>query len=138
MTRPHLLFVYNADGGPLNALKDLWHKTVSPATYDCQLCTVTYGPLGMRREWRDFVRTLPASVTFLHRDELAAQHGVQGVPLPAAFVLDGAQVRPWLSAAQVKEARTLDDLMSLVRDSLPTTGPTAGSTLRPDAAARPA
>ncbi|PTA69707.1 hypothetical protein [Deinococcus arcticus] len=115
MSRPHLVFVYNADGGVLSGLKDLWHKTVSPHTYDCQLCAVTYGPLGMRREWRTFVQGLGAEVTFLHRDELRARHGLTGVPLPAAFVEQGGGLRPWLGAEDLRAAHTLDDLMALVQ-----------------------
>lgn len=111
-----LIFVYNADSGIFSGLKDLWHKTVSPQTYDCQLCAVTYGPLGMNREWRDFVRALDRDVRFLHRDELRDQHGVTDIPLPAAFEVqpDGA-LREWLSAPEMRSAATLEDLMGLVQ-----------------------
>ena len=50
-TFPTFLFVYNADSGPLKALFDFGHKIVSPGTYPCSLCRLTYGPFGMRREW---------------------------------------------------------------------------------------
>lgn len=118
MTAPPrpLLFVYNADAGLLNGLKDLWHKAVSPETYPCSLCAVTYGPLGMKRSWKEFVRGLGREVTFLHRDELRAQYGVEGVALPAVFELDGSgRPREWLSAAQLNRAGSLDDLMTLVQ-----------------------
>ncbi|WP_232337734.1 hypothetical protein [Deinococcus arboris] len=85
MTRPHLAFVDNADSGVLNDLKDLWHKMRSPQTYDCQWCAVTYGPLGMRRERRAFWQRLEADITFLHRDEVQARHGVGSLVLPAVF-----------------------------------------------------
>lgn len=111
---PPLLFVYNADGGVLNSLKDLWHKTVSPQTYDCQLCAVTYGPLGMRREWREFVRGLGTEVKFLHRDELQEQYGLSGVSLPAVFEQTPEGPRVWLSAQDVRGARDLEALMELV------------------------
>lgn len=111
-----LIFVYNADGGVLNGLKDLWIKTVRPQDYDCQLCAVTYGPLGMKGEWRDYVRGLGQGVRFLHRDELRAEYGVQDVPLPAAFEVgpDGS-LREWLPASEMRAAATLEDLMELVR-----------------------
>ncbi|PNY82262.1 hypothetical protein [Deinococcus koreensis] len=113
---PRLLFVYNADAGLLNGLKDIWHKVVSPETYPCSLCGVTYGPLGMKREWKEFVRGLGREVKFLHRDELRAQYGVQGVALPAVFEVQG-QGKPalWLPAEEIDRARSLDDLIALVR-----------------------
>ena len=55
MTETTLLFVYNADSGKLNALKDAIHKVVKPSTYPCSLCTVTYGNLGMKRTWKTFI-----------------------------------------------------------------------------------
>jgi len=114
-----LVFVYNADSGVLNALKDLWIKTVHPQDYGCQLCAVTYGPLGMKREWRDYVRRLGVGVRFLHRDELRAEFGVTGVPLPAAFKVgpDG-RLREWLPAAELRSARTLGELMEVVQARL--------------------
>ena len=143
MPTPPLLFVYNADSGVLNALKDLWIKTVTPERYECQLCAVTYGPTGMKREWRRFVAGLSsevlsanraaddgleAPVGFLHRDELAARYGLTGVPLPAAFLLVDGQPQPWLSAEQLNACRSLSDLKTLVQNSLP-----AGTTARQDA-----
>jgi hypothetical protein len=119
MPTPPLLFVYNADSGVLNALKDLWIKTVTPERYDCQLCAVTYGLTGMKREWREFVKHLGTPVEFLHRDELVARYGPTDVTLPAAFIVGGGQPQLWLSADQLVACRTLADLMTLVRRELP-------------------
>ena len=47
-----LIFVYNADGGRLAGLQDMFHKILSPATYSCSLCAVTYGATSMRPEWQ--------------------------------------------------------------------------------------
>ncbi|WP_102128535.1 hypothetical protein [Deinococcus planocerae] len=114
-----LVFVYNADGGVLNGLKDLWVKTVRPEEYDCQLCAVTYGLTGMKREWRDYVRGLGRDVRFLHRDELRDQYGVEGVPLPAAFeVGPGGALCEWIPASEMRAAASLADLMRLVKARL--------------------
>ncbi|ULH16737.1 hypothetical protein MF271_09255 [Deinococcus sp. KNUC1210] len=110
-----LVFVYNADSGLLNALKDLWVKTVAPHTYDCQLCAVTYGPTGMRREWRDFVNGLGRETVFLHRDELAARYGLHQQALPAVYSMDNGTLRVWLSADELRACTTLEALMKLVR-----------------------
>ncbi|MCP2013681.1 hypothetical protein L1280_000809 [Deinococcus sp. HSC-46F16] len=115
--RPPLIFVYNADGGVVNGLKDLWHKTISPQTYACSLCAVTYSPLGMRREWREFLRGLGREVRFLHRDELAAEFGLRDVPLPAAYEQrpDGT-LGEWLPASELRAVTTLEDLMGRVAE----------------------
>lgn len=79
----HLLFVYNADGDLGSRLLDAAHKALSPATYPCGLCAITYGPLGVRPAWRAFVDALPVPVAFLHRDTFRARYGDR--PLPAVL-----------------------------------------------------
>jgi hypothetical protein len=37
-----LLFVYNADAGLVTGLLDTLHKVLSPSTYSCSLCAITY------------------------------------------------------------------------------------------------
>ena len=114
-----LLFVYNADGGPLAGLKDVFHKILSPATYPCSLCAITYGAASMQPQWRAFIKALPVPVEFLHRDEFIrdypqwARH-----PLPAAFAVDERGVlTPFIGAAELATA-DLNGLMELVRQRL--------------------
>ena len=61
-TKPTLLFVYNADSGLLNSAKDYVHKIISPKTYECNLCAVTFGNFGIKNEWKRFVDSLNYSV----------------------------------------------------------------------------
>jgi len=114
-----LLFVYNADAGLLAGLKDTFHKILSPATYACALCAVTYGATSMRPEWRAFIKSLPVKVAFLHRDEFALAYP-QGARhrLPAAFAVDetGA-LKPFIAAEEMQGA-DLNGLMELVRQKL--------------------
>ena len=114
-----LLFVYNADGGLLPGLKDIFHKILSPLTYSCSLCAITYGATSMQPQWREFIKALPVPVEFPHRDEFRrdypqwARH-----PLPAAFAVDGAGVlTPFITAPEL-DAADLDGLMQLVRERL--------------------
>ena len=37
-----LIFIYNAKSGFINELVDIPHKIISPETYDCNLCAITY------------------------------------------------------------------------------------------------
>jgi hypothetical protein len=109
-----LLFVYNADSGMVNALKDYVHKAVSPSTYECQLCALTYGGLGMKGSWARFVDSLDMPVEFLHKDELRERHGVDDVPLPAVLVWTGDDTTVLISADEINRLRILEDLEALV------------------------
>lgn len=115
---PKLVFVYNANGGLLNALGDALHKLVSPQTYPCSLCALTYGSVRMRPEWRTFIQELGIPVRFLHADELRREYGDPGAPLPAAFMQRGGQLEPWLPKAAIDGCRTLEELEALISSRL--------------------
>lgn len=112
-----LLFVYNADSGVMQALRDAVHKTVSPETYGCNLCALTYGSLGMRRRWRGFVDGLPLPAVFVHRDEFRDGYD-RDVALPAAFVEEDGELSLLLSADEINGCGTLDELMALVEEKV--------------------
>src|SRR5205085_12170638 len=91
-----LIFVYNAESGLFNALSDMAHKLISPETYQCNLCALTYSAFGMRKSWKQFLETLDRPIEFLHADELKQQHGVANVALPAIFITEGRGLKLWV------------------------------------------
>lgn len=119
MAAARLLFVYNADSGILNALKDSVHKLRSPETYACSLCAVTYGALSMQPEWKAYLKRLPYETVFLHRDEWHRDHPSSTEPLPAIFVQQG-QEHPQLlvCAEEMPLGQSLDQLMALLDQRL--------------------
>ena len=122
MTHPiamdKIIFVYNADSGILNAMKDWAHKIVSPETYPCSLCALTYDNLGMRRPWREFTEELEYEIEFLHRDELEEQYGIRDVPLPAAFIHQTYELNLWIQSEAMNACQSLDELQTLVQTKL--------------------
>lgn len=113
-----LIFAYNANSGLFNALTDMAHKILSPNTYPCRLCALTYSNFGMRREWRDFVNRLSTQVEFLHADELKGKYGVEVVALPAVFMQRGGELEVVIHKDALDACQTLADLESLVVDSV--------------------
>ncbi len=64
-----LIFVYNANSGKLNAYLDSLHKIVSPKTYPCSLCDITYGVFKIRPEWKAYRESGELEMEFHHIDE---------------------------------------------------------------------
>ena len=64
-----IIFVYNADSGFVSTLIDIGHKVISPDTYSCNLCKMTYGVIGEREEWKKYRESSKAEMEFLHKDE---------------------------------------------------------------------
>ena len=86
-----LLFVYNADGGLANALLDTGRRIFRPSQYECALCMVTYGPFGMKNDWKRFTSELPYKVSFLHRNELTKKLKNMQLDFPC-LILETPQV----------------------------------------------
>lgn len=89
LTAAALILVYNAPDGIIAAVRDAVHKLVSPATYPCSLCAITYGAVAMRREWKAYLARLPHLVTFYHRDGFARAFPGLEVRLPAILIAQG-------------------------------------------------
>lgn len=112
---PSLLIVYNADSGIFNALSDAVHKAIAPETYECSLCAVTYGMVSMRRDWRQFLGSLPITKRFFHRDDFRAAYPQAATDLPAILLSDGTQNLVTLLGRA--ELIGVDDLARLIRDT---------------------
>ena len=113
--KDRLLFVYNADSGLLNMLMHWTHKIVSPSTYNCQLCALTYSNSGMRKEWQAFITSLSLESVFFHRDEFIKQYpSLKDTPLPCVLIekkSDPPAIRLLLGAEALNKQKTLDQLI---------------------------
>ena len=98
---------------------DSVHKLVSPSTYPCQLCAITYGLIGMRREWRAFLDRLGMETVFHHRPDFrAAFPAAANWPLPLIAVDTDGVLAPLVSAADFRFIPDLAALIVLVKERL--------------------
>ena len=124
-----LIFVYNAEsGGTFTALKDTLHKTFRKSTYECNLCAVTFGAFGMKKEWKNFVNDLDIPVEFrkkdkfkfefLHKDEFNQEYNVVDAKFPSAYVLDKSGLNLFISQDEMNAVKSIDELKNLVDSKL--------------------
>jgi hypothetical protein len=119
MNKNRLIFVYNADGGLFNTATDIAHKILSPDTYSCDLCALTHGYFSVRKNWVSFLDTLPLECDFLHRDEFRGKYTDQLDELPAVFLIKDERLELLLSAQDIKQCETLDQLKQQITQNLP-------------------
>ena len=114
-----LLFVYNADSTFFASLIDFAHKVVTPKTYRCNLCMITYGLFEMKGEWKEFLDTLPQQKTFLHKDDFVKKYPEQAkFPLPAIFIISNSAISELVSAREINQEKDLESLKNLLLSKL--------------------
>ncbi|WP_101447523.1 GTPase [Aquimarina sp. MAR_2010_214] len=64
-----LFFVYNAKSDIWNKYLDIFHKTMSPTTYSCDLCSLTHGNFSEKKVWKDFRENSDHEFVFMYKDE---------------------------------------------------------------------
>ncbi|KPF62784.1 hypothetical protein IP88_14270 [alpha proteobacterium AAP81b] len=99
---------------------DSVHKLVSPATYPCSLCAITYGLVGMHRRWRDWLAAQALPAVFHHRrDFRAAFPAAADTPLPLVALARGPALTVVLDAADLARLADLDALIAALDRRLP-------------------
>lgn len=119
-----LLFVYNANSDAGSQVFDFAHKIMSPATYDCQLCTLTYGRFAEKRQWRAFRKTLLAKgykLSFLHKDEFQKGYKSKFVPaftFPIILVETLHDLEVLVPTEQLNKMEQVGELVAVVEAAL--------------------
>jgi hypothetical protein len=112
MNEKHLIFIYNSDSDFFSTLSDFAHKVLSPSTYQCQLCALTYGNFSMKNEWKSFIENLPVKVVFLYKDEFRKRYKIEAA-LPAIYIYDN-RLEEFLSKESIEQCKSLQELKQLI------------------------
>jgi len=116
-----LIFVYNADSGLGNVLVDGAHKILSPSTYDCKLCELTFGAFTEKSVWKKFRKESAHEMEFLHKDEFKKQYASKfGYKFTYPIVLvEGAKgLEVFITTAEMNAVENADELIAIVEKRL--------------------
>ena len=113
MENRKLLFIYNADSSLEHKVFDFLHKAVSPSTYQCSLCAITYGTFTMRNDWREFLSLLSIPVEFLYRNEFRSYYTGQKMQYPVILFQKEKELEQLVTAEELKTL-DLDGLKQLL------------------------
>lgn len=128
-----LIFIYNANSGKINSLLDSAHKIVSPSTYDCKLCDLTYGVFKENELWSSFreqlVEHYPAmQLEFLHKDEFVEQYKSKWLPkydFPIILMThqhdvynDKTDLDVFMNTAEMNDQETIEQLITSIEKRL--------------------
>ena len=112
-----LIFVYNAKSGMVNEFLDFAHKIVSPSTYNCNLCAISYGNFTMKKKWSDYISSLPVRSTFTYKDKVS-EYGYDNIKLPSIILQDKSKSKVIISSEEINKLKKIDQLINILSDRL--------------------
>ena len=112
-----LIFIYNAKSGLVNELIDFAHKIVSPSTYNCNLCAISYRNFSMKKKWSDYISSLPISSTFTYKDKVS-KYGYENIELPSIIFRDNSKSNVIISNEEINKLKKIDQLINILSDRL--------------------
>ncbi|ARS35560.1 hypothetical protein [Pontibacter actiniarum] len=112
-----LQFVYNAEKGFFNKLTDFAHKIISPGTYACSLCALTYGKFTRKQAWTNYVSSLPMEVEFIYKDEWKFSPVREQYPLVALQTRED-RIEVLLEAEELNSLKSLKELQERLDKAL--------------------
>lgn len=112
-----LIFVYNADSGPISGLLDIGHKILSPSTYQCSLCKLTTDTFTEKEDWKEFRKSIGVPMEFLHRDEFENKYDLR-FDYPVILKKNN-NMEVLLSKRDIDALEDLDALIEAVKKQLP-------------------
>jgi hypothetical protein len=121
-----LIFVYNANSGKINGYMDMAHKIVSPSTYQCRLCDLTYGVFKENVEWarfRESIKNLNTvrDLEFLHIDEFEKNYKSKWLPkyeYPVILEVTHNGLELFMSNTEMNQITTTADLIDRITTKL--------------------
>ena len=109
-----LIFIFNSDSGVLPKIKDYASHATAPGTDGCNLYSLTYSPIGMKKEWKRFIRDLGFPARFLNRNEFSSEFGPRALKFPVVLLRTGSELRLLISPEEINRCAGLGDLIDLV------------------------
>jgi hypothetical protein len=114
-----LLFVHNIDSGVLTSLQDYsTSKAAGSGSGACVLTRITHSPVGIKKEWKRFLKDLSIPSRSLDRNEFLHEFGNRPLTFPVVLFKNGSELPVLISTEELNRCRDLNDLMLLVRDAL--------------------
>jgi len=117
--KSEIIIIYNAESGIFNSLSDYVHKIVSPETYQCSLCGLTYGNLGMEVKWKNYLQqlTLPVSFKYKNQRQEIPEKFVQ-TALPVILFKKNGTIKELLNSHEINAAVNLEELIRMMDNKI--------------------
>jgi hypothetical protein len=114
-----LIFIYNAGSSVFEVASDFAHKIFSPKTYNCDLCSLTHGNFGEKKEWKAFIASLEIPVNFYHKDTWEETSDDKSTRCPIVLLKDKDGIKELLDSNEISKQGNIGDLILALKKALP-------------------
>ena len=112
-----IYFIYNVKDDFVSILGDFFHKSFSPKTYPCNLCSVTHGPFTKKKKWKLLLDSLNYDYQFLYKDEVYDfMENIESLPVILLGSKENTNVL--LSTEKINSVNDLDELIYEINKQL--------------------
>lgn len=113
-----LIFIYNANSGIKNSILDAAHKALSPHTYQCNLCDLTFDVFNEKKSWKQFREQADRRMEFLHKDEYgklyASKFGYK-FEFPIVLISVNEELQVFITTKELNALENTEALMDLIK-----------------------
>ncbi|WP_297791864.1 GTPase [uncultured Eudoraea sp.] len=113
-----LIFIYNANSGMKNSILDAAHKALSPNTYQCNLCDLTFDVFNEKKRWKQFREQEDWHMEFLHKDEYsklyASKFGYK-FKFPIVLLAVNEELQVFITTKELNELENTEALIDLIK-----------------------
>ncbi|MGI9553249.1 MAG: GTPase [Aurantibacter sp.] len=114
-----LIFIYNADSGLRNLIIDGAHKILSPNTYECKLCEITFGAFTENNIWKKFRTESDLKMEFLHKDEFKGQYALKfryKLTFPVILSESANGLVVFVKTEELNSLKDAEELIALIKE----------------------
>jgi hypothetical protein len=113
-----LLFVSNSDSGVVPQIKNYSSGKTASQAERCNLSVLTHSPVGMKKEWKRFMKEQKIPSRLLDRNEFCDEFGPRVTTFPVVLIRTGKSLSVLISTDELNRCRELEDLISLLEQRL--------------------
>jgi len=116
-----LIFIYNANSGFLDKILDGAHKIVSPSTYNCNLCAITFGNFTEDELWKEFRKNTPVTMEFIYKDkflQLYNSRNLHPLTYPTILIETATNLELFISSEILNEMTSSESLIEEITKRL--------------------
>lgn len=114
-----LLLVFNLDSGILESLHDYSSSKAAASAADaCPLSRIIHSPVGIKKEWKRFLKDLTIPSRSLDRDEFMREFGNRHLTYPVIVIRKGTELSFIVNSEEIQRCQDLSQLISLIEERL--------------------